>query len=488
MSALPIDTRTTIRAPEGFELAYRVAGPARRALAFGVDAAIRAAVLALVWLVQGELTADEAIELITSKPWALAGLSIVYHFAFELAFSGRTPGKKLFGLRAIQTNGAPLDMRSCLIRNGLRLVDLGGLVGLWALLDPASMFVDARFRRIGDRLARSMVVFEAFDDVNERALRPASRLTSHATRQIRERCRRLGALLTRLESGRSAPENEVRELASLMRSLRSDAYRARIEGVHPTMAQAVSSLARRAHQLSCKRDAADRSLLRCVNRVPATVRHHRRSLLLATLTWTLAIGVGALVSESSEPFALSLIDHGPLQSLESAVRGLEFRAPTEIEPFTLRGPLAPMARAEAAVVSFVAGGFVGLGSILALVSDGLEVGTFISHARRLGLVDRAVTPALPSAIFSCLSVLAAATGGLVLGRALLFPGRPSRIQALLARATEIWRLLALSAGLGAFAFAVSRWEVGLTASASLGVLIVGWLAIAGRARPIEAER
>lgn len=47
-----------------------------------------------------------------------------YMVLFEVLDRGRTPGKRLLGLRVVHDDGTPIDWSSSLIRNLLRFVDM----------------------------------------------------------------------------------------------------------------------------------------------------------------------------------------------------------------------------------------------------------------------------------------------------------------------------------------------------------------------------
>jgi uncharacterized RDD family membrane protein YckC len=94
-----------------------------------------------------------------SVTWGIAGLVAGYFalewgfFAgFEVATGGRTPGKMAMKLRAVSAEGGRAGAGALLIRNLVRSIDL--LLGL-----PLMVF-DLRARRLGDRLAGTLVVHE----------------------------------------------------------------------------------------------------------------------------------------------------------------------------------------------------------------------------------------------------------------------------------------------------------------------------------------
>jgi hypothetical protein len=68
---------------------------------------------------------------------------------------GRSPGKMLVGLRVVRRNGLPIDLRSSLVRNLMRAVDIlpaEYLVGLISILLSSSG------ERLGDHVAGTIVL------------------------------------------------------------------------------------------------------------------------------------------------------------------------------------------------------------------------------------------------------------------------------------------------------------------------------------------
>jgi uncharacterized RDD family membrane protein YckC len=151
-----LDNTAEVETPEHVRFRYRVAGPVRRMLAYLIDFLIRAGVL----LVLGMIV---AIALGGSE--AVMGVMLVcafilewgYYVFFETISDGRSPGKRALSLRVVKEGGFPIGFIDSVLRNLLRGADFlpfGYLVGLFA------MGADSRFRRLGDRVAGTMVVVE----------------------------------------------------------------------------------------------------------------------------------------------------------------------------------------------------------------------------------------------------------------------------------------------------------------------------------------
>ena len=80
-----------------------------------------------------------------------------YYVLWESLWSGRTPGKRSMNLRVLKEGGYPTGFLDIALRNLLRAADflpMAYSVGL------AVMGLDARFRRLGDMVAGTVVVVE----------------------------------------------------------------------------------------------------------------------------------------------------------------------------------------------------------------------------------------------------------------------------------------------------------------------------------------
>jgi len=148
-----LDTLTQVETPEGVTLPLRPAGVVPRAAAWFIDALIRLCLLGMTSAIMNLLGAAGA-------GIALLEMFLVYWFymvLFEGLNQGRTPGKLALGLRVINDNGLPVTWIPSLTRNLLRTVDMFPVLYGFGL---ASMLLDSRFRRLGDRVAATLVVHE----------------------------------------------------------------------------------------------------------------------------------------------------------------------------------------------------------------------------------------------------------------------------------------------------------------------------------------
>lgn len=82
---------------------------------------------------------------------------IAYDISFEVLANGRTPGKRMNGLRVVREGGQPVNFLASAVRNTLRVVDYlpgGYLVGMISIL------VSRKNQRLGDLAAGTVVVRE----------------------------------------------------------------------------------------------------------------------------------------------------------------------------------------------------------------------------------------------------------------------------------------------------------------------------------------
>src|SRR5215207_695855 len=102
------EERTRIATPEGVELELVLAGLASRFMAELADGALLvlliAALIGLAVLAGG--AAGVLIVVIVGGGVLL--LAVAYHVAFEVLAGGRTPGKRVCGLRVVLEGGEPI--------------------------------------------------------------------------------------------------------------------------------------------------------------------------------------------------------------------------------------------------------------------------------------------------------------------------------------------------------------------------------------------
>ncbi len=148
---MKLDTWRQVEAPEGVELELRVAGPLPRASAWALDLLMRVFVHSTVG---GALQVFGGVGLALAVIFAFL-VEWGWSIGFEVFHSGATPGKKLVGIQVVQDDGAPVGWTQSSLRNLLRLADMLPFGYVFGLI---SCFADEDFKRLGDRVAGTVVV------------------------------------------------------------------------------------------------------------------------------------------------------------------------------------------------------------------------------------------------------------------------------------------------------------------------------------------
>lgn len=165
------EDRVHIDTPEGVELDLMLAGLGSRFVATLIDGAFKLALVVAVGLALGLTTSlDDGGGLAMAFFFlALFGVTVLYDVLFETLASGRTPGKRLSGMRVVVQGGHPVTLLPSAVRNVLRLID-GPATGYAA--GTIAILASKRNQRLGDMAAGTLVVRDA---VVPAAARPPSR-------------------------------------------------------------------------------------------------------------------------------------------------------------------------------------------------------------------------------------------------------------------------------------------------------------------------
>jgi uncharacterized RDD family membrane protein YckC len=159
----------------GVDVSLPIVGAGGRSYAFVIDWHIRFLVALAWWLVatfvltggfslfgSGDAGGDAdggtgySLYFLVAVLPALA-IYFLYHPVLELAMHGRTPGKRMAGVRIVTREGATPGAGAILIRNVFRLVD--SLPMLYCL-GLVVTFLSAQHARIGDLAAGTLLVYD----------------------------------------------------------------------------------------------------------------------------------------------------------------------------------------------------------------------------------------------------------------------------------------------------------------------------------------
>jgi uncharacterized RDD family membrane protein YckC len=167
---MEIDDRITIATPEGVDLELTLAGVGSRFVSALVDVMLQIVLLvgvSGVGAAAGAFGSGYGAVVVFIASFLIFA---AYDVLFEVFASGRTPGKRLNGLRVVRVDGSPVTFFTSAIRNVLRLVDI--LPGMY-LVGIATILVTRLNQRLGDVAAGTLVVRERTEQPQLRELRVA---------------------------------------------------------------------------------------------------------------------------------------------------------------------------------------------------------------------------------------------------------------------------------------------------------------------------
>ena len=116
----------------GIDARVVLAGPGARALAFVLDWLIRTSLAAVYLLIAAlvifgnldfDVSADRRDAVVLDAVIPASTIYFLYHLALEPLMAGRTPGKRMIGLRVLTPEGQVPTAGSLIVRNVFRIID-----------------------------------------------------------------------------------------------------------------------------------------------------------------------------------------------------------------------------------------------------------------------------------------------------------------------------------------------------------------------------
>ncbi|MDZ7815778.1 MAG: RDD family protein [Planctomycetota bacterium] len=153
-----------VQTPEKVTVSFRLAGLARRMLAFGIDLMLIIALDIVVMLAVGAASIFATL----STVMAILAFFVIHNGYFiitEYLGKGQSPGKKILKIRVKRCNGTQVGFYEIFLRNILRFVDKQPAIyimgpGLY-LVGMITVVLHPHSRRLGDIAAGTVVVHEA---------------------------------------------------------------------------------------------------------------------------------------------------------------------------------------------------------------------------------------------------------------------------------------------------------------------------------------
>lgn len=198
-TATVYDDRLVIETPEAVAFNLELAGIGSRGVALLIDQLIlglvitvEITVLVLIASFAGGLFSENVDDAVVYGTIALGVVlwfvtSYGYHLFYEVRRNGRTPGKRIAGIRVARQDGGRVTFGTSAVRNLLRIIDTlpsAYLVGILAVL------FSRQRQRVGDMAAGTVVVYEP----KERPLELGDALVSGKTELAHDFLKRRASL------------------------------------------------------------------------------------------------------------------------------------------------------------------------------------------------------------------------------------------------------------------------------------------------------
>jgi uncharacterized membrane protein SpoIIM required for sporulation len=426
----------------GVDATLVLAGPGARAMAFMIDGLLRTALTLLYLLIAslfllGNFGFRAGPE--DSTNWFLFGVMpamciyFLYHMVVESLMSGRTPGKRMAGIRILTNEGLVPSTGALITRNIFRLID--SMPGLY-VVGLMFVFFGKRHVRLGDLAAGTVLVVERAPFLEKLASERREPDKHSVWHRIRERAanmrRRRGsdvndALSVADDYRRAAHLLNAARLAATPDAGRSVEY---LEATYADLHDTLNRPARRPWQVLL-------ALFR--DRIPAGMHAIRLHLLAVTLLFIISAVTGAwlvftypdLVALFASPGLIETVERGELWT-----EGMLNVAPSAVHSVDILTN-----NIVVSFFAFVSGLIFGLGTFYIIATNGLSLGALFAftgqHGLAGGLFDFVVAHGCVE--LSCICIAGAA--GAYLGESLVRPRERTRAEAFRAAAAITIRIM-----------------------------------------------
>ena len=439
MTSVALATPPVIAVPSatGIEARVVLAGPGARSIAFVLDWLIRSALsiawlLVAAWAILGNLDFDIPAD--SETLWYLAGavpatiIYFFYHPVLEVLMRGRTPGKRMTGLRIVTSEGLVPGAGALLTRNLFRIID-----SMPALYVVGLLFVmfGRHHLRLGDLAAGTVLAVERAPFLARLGLDQSNGHTGLQAARIRA---------TRLGRGRGTEVKDVlaviddyRQAAHGLGAVRStDTQDEFLEATYADLHDVIHRPARRGWLMLW-------SLLR--DQVPASVHAIRMHLLGVTLLFVISAVTGFwliyrfpdLIAMFASPQLIATVERGELWT-----EGL-----LNVTPSAVMSVSILMNNIVVALFAFCSGIVFGLGTFYLIGLNGISLGAIFAFTGQHDLAGRLFDFVIAHGCVELSCICIAGAAGSYLGEALIRPGALTRGEAFRLASRDGVRVLAM---------------------------------------------
>lgn len=417
----------------GVDALLVLAGPGARSMAFVIDFLLRSA-LALVYLLIASIVllgnfsfdpdADQRVL------WYLAGATpataiyFLYHPIVEPLMAGRTPGKRMVGLRVLTTEGLVPTTSALITRNVFRIIDS---MPVFYVVGLMFVFFGRRHTRLGDIAAGTVLAVERapfLEKLARERREPDRHAAWHAVRQ------RAAGL--RQRAGSDVDDalgvvDDYRRAAHEINAGRGDEY---LDAAYSDLHDVIHRPARSAWQVLL-------ALFR--DRIPRAMHLMRLHVLAVTMLFVISVITGwwliysfpDLIAMFASSNLIATVERGELWT--EGLLNVTPSAVLSVEILTNNIVVSYFA--------FVSGLIFGLGTFYIIATNGLSLGAMFAftgqHGLAGGLFDFVIAHGCVE--LSCICIAGAA--GAYLGETLVRPGERTRAEAFRIAAAESIRVM-----------------------------------------------
>jgi len=398
----------------GIDARLVLAGPGARSIAFVLDWLIRGALtmaylLIAAWAILGNLDFEVPSE--SETLWYLAGLVpamaiyFLYHMVLEPLMGGRTPGKRMIGLRILTPEGVVPSVGALLTRNVFRLIDSMPVFYMVGLL---FVIFGRRHLRIGDLAAGTVLAVERAPFLEKLGTRDAT------WQEARRRAAVLGRRHGSDVADALATVDDYRQAANALGNRATEHLEATYADLHDTI-----------HRPAHRARLEIWSLLR--DRVPATLYAMRVHLLGVTLLfvisavtgWWLVYSYPDLIGMFANPGLIATVERGELWT-----EGLLNVVPSAVLSVNILTN-----NIVVSLFAFCSGVIFGLGTFYSIGLNGIQLGAIFALTQQHGLHGRLFDFIVAHGCVELSCICLAGAAGAYIGEALIRPGELTRSEA-----------------------------------------------------------
>lgn len=245
---------------------------------------------------------------------------------------------------------------------------------------------------------------------------------------------RLRELMRRTERGEGLEREEVRELLRLYRKATGDLAEAQSHYPDTAMRQRLELLVGRAYGVIYREPGEKTGAIALfMERLPAVFRKNVGYFFFALACFLFGLALGAVAVGVDERWAEIFL---PASAVDGVRSGRLWTDVFGVVPGSLISAVIFFNNALVCVTAFALGLLLGAGTIYVVVMNGMMLGAAGALCWRHGLGADLAGFAVAHGVLEVSAILLAATGGLMLGDALVRPGPYRRLDALRLRARE----------------------------------------------------